>query len=186
MTARLITTPDGEIVYDPPHTHHIVWRNGQEAWCCSTRGTHKGRVGPLTRIRAGSGEALIKAEGKRLAAMRAAHSRAMKTPQGGRDTPAQAPSPPPTNETNGDYPPTLSTATAEQSGAEIVRARTVTTKYGARAILVSADGTEYWGSPFITKQVADGKAPFPGVVASYRSAKYDAIGYKLIPAAGGQ
>ena len=55
MKPHLTTTPDGEIVYDPPHEHHTVRRNGELAWCCSTRGTPAGRIGPLTRIPAGVG-----------------------------------------------------------------------------------------------------------------------------------
>ena len=55
MKPHLTTTPDGEIVYDPPHEHHTVMRNGELAWCCSTRGTPAGRLGPVTRIPAGVG-----------------------------------------------------------------------------------------------------------------------------------
>ena len=55
MKPHLTTTPDGEIVYDPPHEHRTVMRNGELAWCCSTRGTPAGRIGPLTHIPAGVG-----------------------------------------------------------------------------------------------------------------------------------
>ena len=55
MKPHLTTTPDGEIVYDPPHKHYTVMRNGELAWCCSTRGTPAGRLGPVTRIPAGVG-----------------------------------------------------------------------------------------------------------------------------------
>ena len=55
MKPHLTTTPDGEIVYDPPHKHHTVKRNGELAWCCSTRGTPAGRLGPVTEIPAGVG-----------------------------------------------------------------------------------------------------------------------------------
>lgn len=89
-----------------------------------------------------------------------------------------------TNETNvGGFPPTYSTATAEANGDTIVTHRIVNTrKFGPKAVLVSADGTEYWGSPFITKQLREGKVSLPAKVVSFESAKYGKTGYKLIPA----
>ena len=88
-----------------------------------------------------------------------------------------------TNETNaGGFPPTYSTATAEANGDTMVTHRIVNTKFGPKAVLTSADGTEYWGSPFITKQLQEGKVSLPAKVVSFESAKYGKIGYKLIPA----
>ena len=76
---RLITTADGEIVYDPPHVHHIIFRNDLEAWCCSTRGTPAGRIGPVTHISPGSGPALLIKTQKRQKALREAHIRDSKS-----------------------------------------------------------------------------------------------------------
>ena len=76
---RLITTADGEIVYDPPHVHHIIFRNDLEAWCCSTRGTPAGRIGPVTHISPGSGRNLLIKTQKRQKALREAHIRDSKS-----------------------------------------------------------------------------------------------------------
>ena len=82
---------------------------------------------------------------------------------------------------DGDFPPTLSTATAVSSGAEIVSHRMISTKFGTKAILIAADGTEYWGSPFITGQLQKNPKVLPAKAVSYVSAKYGKTGYKLIP-----
>lgn len=104
---------------------------------------------------------------------------------GGGSSPAGTPSETPPNNTTGTgFPPTLSTATAVANGVTILSARTVATKYGPKAVLIAAGGAEYWGSPFITRQIAEGKASFPAKVVSYVSTKYDATGYKLIPSPG--
>ena len=79
MKPHLITTADGEIVYDPPHVHHIIFRNDLEAWCCSTRGTPAGRIGPVTHISPGSGPALLIKTQKRQKALREAHIRDSKS-----------------------------------------------------------------------------------------------------------
>ena len=93
------------------------------------------------------------------------------------ETPTNAPTPPETT-----YPPTLSTATAMANGVLLTAARVITTKFGERAILMGSDGKEYWGSPFITRQVLGGTAPLPAKIVSYTSAKYGKTGYKLISA----
>ena len=75
MTPTLTTTPDGEIVYDPPHEHRRVVRNGQLAWCCSTRGTDKGTIGPVTRIPSGVGYLRAQAAMKRARALKSKSAR---------------------------------------------------------------------------------------------------------------
>ena len=80
-----------------------------------------------------------------------------------------------------DFPPTHSTATAATNGETMVQYRVITTKFGPKAVLVTGDGTEYWGSPFITRQLAEGKVQLPAKVVSFTSAKYGRTGYKLIP-----
>ena len=82
MKPHLSTTPDGEIVYDPPHKHHLVNRNGELARCCSTRGTPEGRIGPVTNIPSGSGVELLKRTRARQKAPRLKHSQSAREKAG--------------------------------------------------------------------------------------------------------
>ena len=167
MTPTLTTTPDGEIVYDPPHEHHLVERNGEPAWCCSTRGTPAGRIAPVTRIPSGSGVVLRKRTRARQAALRRKHSQSMNGPSG--KTAANAASETTPNTPN-EFPPTHATADLVASGAKIVSAREVSTVNGLTCVLTSEDGTDYWGSALLLSQLDKNPDLLPDIVVEVTSA----------------
>ena len=165
MSATLTTTPDGEIVYDPPHVHHLVVRNGGLAWCCSTRGTPAGRIAPVTRIPSGSGDVLLKRTRARQEALRRKHSQSMNGPSGKTATQSET-----TPNTPNEFPPTHATADLVASGAKIVSAREVSTVNGPTCVLTSEDGTDYWGSALLLSQLDKNPDLLPDIVVEVMSA----------------
>ena len=182
MKPHLTTTPDGEIVYDPPHKHHTVKRNGELAWCCSTRGTPAGRIGPLTRIPAGVGyerERELMKKLHRQKSKSAPEVPAMTAPVKGVYPPSQMANRPvaalngadPTpfsKSMNGPSGKTANNAESETtpketgsladlvaSGERVVGAREVTTSYGRTCILEGASGKEYWGTALLLSQLEE-------------------------------
>ena len=143
MKSHLTTTPDGEIVYDPPHEHYTYLRNGELAWCCSTRGTSAGRIGPLTRIPAGVG---YKREAELIKRLIQAKSKSMNGPSGKTAN---------SDESETAPKETGSLADLVSSGERVVGAREVTTSYGRTCILEGASGKEYWGTALLLSQLEE-------------------------------
>ena len=161
MKPHLTTTPDGEIVYDPPHEHHLVKRNGELAWCCSTRGTSAGRIGPLTHTPAGVG---YKREAERIKRRIQAKSKSMNGPSGKTAN---------SDESETTPKETGSLADLVACGERVVGAREVTTSYGRTCILEGASGKEYWGTALLLKQLEETPSLLDGegdIVLEVRSA----------------
>ena len=182
MKPHLTTTPDGEIVYDPPHEHHLVKRNRELAWCCSTRGTPAGRIGPLTPIPAGVGyerERELMKKLHRQKSKSAPEVPAMTAPVKGVYPPSQMANRPvaalngadqtlSSQSMNGPSGKTVNNAESETatketgsladlvaSGERVVGAREVTTSYGRTCILEGASGKEYWGTALLLAQLEE-------------------------------
>ena len=143
MKPHLTTTPDGEIVYDPPHKHHTVKRNRELAWCCSTRGTLAGRLGPVTHIPAGVG---YERERELMKKLHRQKSKSMNGPSGKTANNAESETTP--KETG-------SLADLVASGERVVGAREVTTSYGRTCILEGTSGKEYWGTALLLSQLEE-------------------------------
>ena len=180
MKPHLTTTPDGEIVYDPPHKHYTLMRNGELAWCCSTRGTPAGRLGPVTRIPAGVGyererelmKKLHRQKSKSAPEVPAAMApvKEVYPPSQMANKPVVAlngADPTPSSQSmNGPSGKTANNAESETatketgsladlvaSGERVVGAREVTTSYGRTYILEGASGKEYWGTALLLSQL---------------------------------
>ena len=200
MKPHLTTTPDGEIVYDPPHEHYTLMRNGELAWCCSTRGTPAGRLGPVTRIPAGVGyerERELMKKLHRQKSKSAPEVPAATTPVKGVYPSSQmanrpvaalngADSTSSSQSMNGPSGKTVNNAESETatketgsladlvaSGERVVGAREVTTSYGRTCILEEASGKEYWGTALLLSQLEDDPTLLDGegdIVLDVRSA----------------
>ena len=92
-----------------------------------------------------------------------------------------------TPNTTASRPKAGSMEEAWKSKAIFIASRTVTTRYGAKHLIMDGDGNEYWASPYVGRQIdTPGPNVFPARVQRYPTAKGSlGYGYKLVPLEGG-